>query len=201
MINLNGDKLDTHDTFEVAIDAFSNGQIDSKIWLCESLEKLITSEQTVWIYGGWCGVLSFLLLSRNILPIKTIRSFDVDEKCEYISDRLLENWKFKNWKFKSITADCNKLDTSSRQYGDPPSLIINTSSEHFESKEWFDNIPFGTLVAIQSNDMVNDDHFSNVNSVNELRELYPLSEIKMSGSKEFTYSTWKFTRYMIIGIK
>jgi len=193
--------LDTPNKFQIDIDAFSQGQVDSKLWLCDNLEKLFMHEQTIWIYGGWCGVLSFLLLSRNIMPIKTIRSFDVDATCEEVADRLLENWKFKDWKFKAITTDCNRLDTSSSQYGDSPSLIINTSSEHFVSRDWFENIPYGTAVAIQSNNMIHDDHFSTVSSLDELKNMYQLSEIKMAGEKEFIYSDWKFDRYMIIGIK
>ena len=59
-------------------DAFSSGQVGSKIWLCEELEKLFDNIDSVWIYGGWYGITAFLLRSRGQLDIGTIRSYDVD---------------------------------------------------------------------------------------------------------------------------
>jgi hypothetical protein len=178
-------------------DAFSQGQVLSKIWLCEELEKVnLFTNSKIWVLGGWHGVLSFLLLSRGIVDIKEIRSFDVDPVCEPIADVINNTWVTDNWRFKAITHDCNELD-----YADKPNIVINTSTEHFTSTKWFDSIPKGTLVCLQGNNLNHDDHFSQVEDFSEFLKLYKFSNIMFQGEKDFSYPDFKFTRYMIIGIK
>lgn len=195
-------KLVMHKKIEVCVDAFSSGQVSSKLWLCDKLEDIkFTKPQTVWIYGGWQGILSFLLLSRNVLNVDHIRSFDIDPSCEQVADTLLENWVWQNWKFKAFTGDCNNIDVANSSYGSQPDIIINTSSEHFVSNDWYSNIPTGTVVAIQSNNMPNSDHHACVNSAEQLSDIFKMSNIYYLGNKLFKYPTWEFTRYMIIGKK
>lgn len=185
-------------TFPVHKDAVSNGQIDSKLWLCRELEALaLTNKQKIWILGGWQGVAAFLLLSREKLPIKHIRSFDIDPGCEPIADLLNENWVFKEWTFKAFTKDGNLLDYSY----DSPDIVINTSCEHFDSMDWFDKIPRGTLVALQSNDLQHDEDTVSINSLNEMVLKYQLTDLLYSGSLTFKYVDKQFTRFMILGLK
>jgi hypothetical protein len=176
-------------------DAFSSGQIGSKIWLCEELEKLNWYSSMTYIYGGWHGLTAFLLLSRGNFLVEKIRSLDIDPNCEAIADMINENWVWQGWKFKAFTQDCNLFNAP---YGD---LIINTSTEHFESNQWFDNIAPGTRVILQGNNMHHDEDTHIVNSINEFADLYPLTTTLYQGSKDFVYPDWKFTRYMLIGIK
>jgi hypothetical protein len=181
----------------ICYDAFSNGQIDSKLWLCEELERVnFKIYPTVWILGGWYGISAFLLLSRNKLEIKAVRSYDVDPECERIADKINNNWEIKQWKFKAFTKDCNTLD-----YTDAPDIVINTSTEHFDSLEWFERIPVGTLVCLQGNNMNHEDHFSIFENLSQFKKSFPLSSILFEGEKDFVYPDWKFTRYMLIGIK
>jgi hypothetical protein len=176
-------------------DAFSNGQVDSKLWLCRELESLGWSSRLTHIYGGWQGVLGFLLLSREQFKVDKIRSFDVDPSCEAVADMINENWVIKDWQFKAMTIDCNS-DVPGN-----PDLVINTSTEHFESDDWFDRIPNGTRVILQGNDMVHDDHIGNAQSLTEFVNKYKLADIVYSGTKTFNYPEWSFTRFMMIGIK
>lgn len=180
---------------QVHRDAFSSGQITSKLWLCEELEKLNWSSSLTCIYGGWYGITAFLLLSRGKFEVEKIRSLDVDPSCESVADMINENWVCRDWKFKAFTQDCNNYHG---QYGD---LIINTSTEHFESMDWFNNIPDGTRVILQGNNMPHDDHHIHTSTLTEFIEHYPLTGLMYSGSKEIVYPDWKFTRYMIIGYK
>ena len=181
--------------FNFNIDSFSNGQIDSKLWLCRELEELGWSSELTRIYGGWYGVLAFLLLSREKFQVTRIESFDMDPTCEAIADMINENWVIKEWQFKAHTADCTKpLDGE-------PDLIINTSSEHFENMDWFNNIPAGTRVAIQGNNMPHDDHIVHTDTLEEFMKQYPLTQIFYGGSLNFRYPEWSFTRFMIIGVK
>jgi len=176
-------------------DAFSSGQITSKLWLCRELEKLNHVSKETWIYGGWYATTAFLLLSRENYQVNNIRSFDADSGCESIADMINENFLCQNAKFKAYTKDCN---TISEVYAD---CIINTSTEHFDSNDWFDNIPAGTLVVLQGNNMNHDDHASICTGLEHFNFMYPLSETLFKGELEFTYPDWGFTRYMLIGKK
>ena len=175
-------------------DAFSSGQIGSKIWLCEELEKTGWLSDFTYIYGGWHGITAFLLLSRGKFQVNRIRSIDIDPAAEPIADMINENWVWQEWKFKAFTNDCNNFDPV---YGD---LIINTSTEHFDNMNWFNRIPKGTRVVLQGNNMPHDDHVIHSETLADFVDQYPLSECVFAGEKEFVYPNWKFSRYMIIGI-
>jgi hypothetical protein len=178
-------------------DAFSSGQIGSKLWLCEQLESLFKNIDSIWIYGGWYATTAFLLKSRSNIDISTIRSYDVDPECESVADMINENWVYQGWQFKAHTADCSTLNPVLGK----PELIINTSTEHFDSMEWWHNIPKGTYVAIQGNNMKHDDHVVYSKSLDDFCHAYPTDTILYKGELEFIYPNWKFTRFMLIGIK
>jgi hypothetical protein len=182
-------------TLNVDKDAFSSGQIGSKLWLCEQIEDCFESVDIVWIYGGWYGITAFLLRSRNCIPIKQIRSIDVDPACEPVADMINENWVYQDWQFKAVTKDCNTLDPMGVD------LVINSSTEHFTNLSWWHNIPQGTMVALQGADMPHDDHVYKFNNLTEFVNTFPLTTTMYTGAREFEYPTWKFTRFMVIGEK
>jgi hypothetical protein len=182
-------------TLSVDKDSFSSGQVGSKLWLCEELERLNWQSTLTYIYGGWYGVTAFLLLSRGKFNVGKIRSLDIDPQCKAVADMINENWVWQDWKFKAFTQDCNNYEG---QYGD---LVINTSTEHFESKEWFDRLPAGTRVILQGNNMPHDDHHVHSTSKEDFARQFPLREINFLGAKEFVYPSWQLTRYMVIGTK
>jgi hypothetical protein len=106
-----------------------------------------------------------------------------------------ENWVWQEWKFKAFTQDCNNFEPV---FGD---LVINTSTEHFDNKSWFDRLPKGTRVALQGNNMPHEDHAIHSDTLDDFMAEYPLSQYAFSGTKEFKYPDWSFNRYMIIGVK
>ena len=155
-------------TITLSNDAYSSGQVESKLWLCREIEKLLHNPeaQVVWILGGWIGLLSFLLLSRENLNIQCIHSFDLDPTSEKQAGIINENWVWKNQKFKAKTIDCNHLDYEnfSSYDSNEPSLIINTSVEHFHSQKWYSNIPTGKMLALQSCNLKHKDHVACMHS-------------------------------------
>lgn len=178
-------------------DAFSSGQIASKLWLCTELEKYICQVDNIWIYGGWYGLTAFLLRTRNIINIGKIFSFDIDPSCEVMADIINENWVYDNWKFKAFTRDCNQLVPKVNEVD----LIINTSTEHFDGLDWFEHIKPGTWIVLQGADMVHDDHILKFKNLSNFCSSFPVSECIFSGQKEFVYPNWSFKRFMMIGIK
>jgi len=175
-------------------DAFSSGQIGSKLWLCKQLELTDLYSKETAIYGGWYGLTAFLLLSRSKFNVEKIRSYDIDPACVPIADMINEYWVWQDWKFKAFTEDCNHLYTEA-------DLIINTSTEHFDGFGWWHNIKSGTAVALQGNNMRHDDHVNTCGSLTDFCEQFPLTNEIYRGSLEFNYPEWSFERYMIIGIK
>lgn len=183
-------------------DAFSSGQVLSKIWLAEELENVIKNYKynyplKIVCFGGWYGILHFILKTRNKVDISLYRSIDIDKESEVLADAVNNLWVWQEWQFKAIVADANTFEYTANDFN----TVINTSVEHIVSKKWFDNIPVGTLVVLQSNNMAHSDHCHNHTSVDHLSSEFALTTILFSGEKLFSYPTWNFTRYMIIGIK
>jgi hypothetical protein len=180
---------------EVNKDIFSSGQVGSKIWLCEQLEKTNWQSDTTWIYGGWQGMMGFLLLSRGQFDVDRVRSFDQDPTCERIADTVCENWVWKDWTFKAFTANCDELRPADVD------LIINTSTEHFETMDWWNNIPDGMRVAIQGNNMRHEEDTRIIESLEEFKRTYPMIHTVYEGQLDFKYPDWEFSRFMLIGVK
>lgn len=183
--------------FALIKDAFSSGQIGSKIWLCEELERLYQRVDNVLIFGGWYAVTAFLLRSRDNLTISNIVSLDIDASCEPIADLINENWVWQNWQFKAFTHDCCKKYKDINKFD----IIINTSTEHFPNLKWFNHIPKGKIVVLQGADMKHDDHIFEFYDLDHFKSYFPLKHIFFSGIKTFTYPEWGFNRFMIIGEK
>lgn len=134
-----------------ALDAVWSGQLDSKAWLVEQLAPLVTSASNVYIFGGWIGILASMMFQTG-MPIKKIRSIDLDPWCERVADAVNKRYEMDGWRFKAVTAD---MTTYEYQSDIQPHIVINTSSEHVtqtQYDEWYDRIPAGALVVVQGND-------------------------------------------------
>ncbi len=186
-------------TLQLNQDAFSHGQIHSKIWLCEELEKMSAHlpSPVIWVLGGWYGVLPFLIFSRGILKPKQICSFDIDQTASNTSEKINNAWSFDPALYFYFTADVTKLDYAA--YGNKPDIVINTSCEHFSSA-WIDLVPPGTLIAAQSTNMEHAEHVFKSNSVEHFKEnTKGLINAKYAGQKDFAYGDFQFSRYLLIG--
>lgn len=187
----------------VDLDAFSSSQIASKAWLAERLESALEQLEPpaagfrVWIYGGWYGVTNLMLRIRGVIPIEFVRSLDRDPECEIVADKINKFWEIQQWQFKAQTADVNAVTFQM----DPPHIIINSSTEHMESKQWFHNILPNTIVAIQGSDLPHDDHVAVYNSLEEFCKAFPVKTELYRGAIEFNYPTHSFRRWMLIGLK
>jgi len=182
-------------------DAFSSGQIASKIWLAKELEKIIEREGNpaldILCLGGWYGITNFILQTRGNLTINKFRSIDIDPAVETVADTINNLWEWESWRFKAVTGDANQF-----QYCiDDFNLVINTSVEHIDSTAWFENIPKGSFIVLQSNDMKHEDHSHNHESLDDMVDDFPIDQLLYKGELEFNYPEWGFKRFMIIGIK
>lgn len=192
--------------FALAEDAFSDGQIKSKVWLCGELENALIKHKdlgkkplNIWVLAGWHGLLPFLLFSRQRISIKKITLFDSDENAVQSSLKVNDSWRYSGH-FSAFTQDVN-VDLKSPD-DSKPDIVINTSCEHFSAQSWWSLVSPGTLVALQSTDMVHAEHVNATKSADDLQTKFgPWSEIFFRGEMFFDYNGFSFTRHMVIGTK
>ena len=82
---------------------------------------------------------------------------------------------------------------------DLPDTIVNTSCEHIERfAEWYDKIPDGRLVILQTNNYTEiEDHVNCSLSLRGFELTTPMTTVLYSGELPLE----KYTRYMRIGYK
>ena len=181
----------------INLDSFSHGQVKSKIWLCEKLEPLVTNNTNVLILGSWVNVLGFMLLTRRPNGYIHVKGVDKDENAVEVANKLCSYWLIEGIQ-RSVCEDANTTDSKGFD------VVINCSSEHMESMDWFDNISPGTLVCIQSSNMTDtSDPWFVTNpspTFESFMEKYPL-DVKFAGTLPIRYNDWGYDRYMVIGIK
>lgn len=193
-------------------DCFSRGQLQSKLWLVEELEKTKVELGTVFLCAGWYATLATMLFESKC-SIDKIRSFDMDPSCAAIAEIFNKKYLMQDWKYKAVTQDILDIDYVEHSYNtlrsdgtecplvDWPDTVINTSCEHFNHHElsiWWRSIPKGKLVVIQSNNYKKiKEHLGCVNNISQFAELTPMRELLYAGQMKFD----NYTRYMRIGYK
>jgi len=191
-------------------DCFSRGQLQSKLWLIKELQNLNIDLGTVFLCAGWYGTLATMLFESNI-PVDKIRSFDIDDSCIDIAKTFNRPWVIDEWRFQASTEDIHNInftehtytvtraDGTSAELLDRPDTIINTSCEHIKNfKEWYNKIPKGKLVVLQSNNYYSiEDHVNCSEDLEEFSNSVPMSLILYEGELELN----KYTRFMKIGLR
>lgn len=172
------------------MDAFWQGQMQSKDWVCTELRKHINKFVTIDIHGGWVGVLASMLFQSDI-PVITIRSIDIDPSCEPIANTMNKLEEISG-KFRAVTTDMCSIRSDA-------DVIINTSCEHITQDEydlWLSGHPQDSLIVLQSNNYQIPEHVRIANSLDEFVDQSDL-DVLYKGEKQLQL----YTRYMIIGRK
>ena len=192
-------------------DHFSRGQMKSKCWMVEQLNEIYQNQYlgTVAHYGGW-----YATVAQNIFEqfrVKNYYNLEVDPDCIEIADDFNYDQTV-GWKFKSVQQDVGDITWKDSNSFDvrienrsgrmapttiTPDLIINTSCEHM-NEDWFNNIPTGKVVCLQTNDYFENEQHSNCcRDLDDAIAKYPMTEIYYSGEID----THLYNRFMIIGEK
>lgn len=192
-------------------DHFSRGQIQSKIWLIEQLQEILQDNNlgTVVHYGGWYATVAYFLFEK--FNINQYYNIEADPDCVWISDLFNYPQHNSRWKFKGVNMDVNDIKydndkfiayTNNKQNENielsiSPSFILNTSCEHMDDT-WYNNLPYGSIVALQTNDYFsNEQHINCCHNLQEVIEKYPMQELYYSGELD----TELYKRFMLIGKK
>lgn len=166
----------------------------SKLWLCQWLKSSGHNHfDTVYILGSWFGSLSLFLLSKHI---KFDHAYNIDwshEKTQYV-DHVMKRAGL-NHKIHSVAKDCNDIEYQGKNI-----LVINTSTNDIEGRDWFNRIPSGTLVAFQGRD--NQGISNGIDTLQKFDRAYPLSKTLLLDSLVLTgVDDDIYQRFMKTGFK
>ena len=191
-------------------DCISRGQLQSKKWLVDELEKLDLNLGTIFLCAGWYGSVVPLLVDKEI-KFDKIRSFDIDPNVWKIAEIFNKQLVVDSWRFKAQTADIHDINYHKHVYetvksngekeklADSPDTVINTSCEHIENfDQWYENIAPGTIVILQSNNYFDvDEHVNCKHDLQEFTQSAPMRECLYEGEIKLPL----YKRFMKIGIK
>lgn len=194
-------------------DAFSRGQIKSKIWLVQELSNLNVEYHNVLVMAGWFGQLKNIY--KQQLNYHKMRILELDRSACETSDYVFNLDGLTEHKVKSVCADINTLTLHKNGYEWPvenfkestsyaekflPDLVINTSAEHM-TEAWFHQLRFkqiasDPIVAIQSNNLFDiPEHVNCVHSVDHMMKKFPMREVLFAGELQLK----GYKRVMLIG--
>lgn len=181
-------------------DAFSHGQVYSKLWLCEQLEPFIKEKSRVLILGSWYNILGFMLNCRKPNYYTEIRGLDIDPEATNVANKINGAWVIDNPTIFNETGDANYYEYQGYD------VVINCSGEHFQSTKWFDRLPSNILVCIQSTNIVDENPPWLISQptpdFNSFIQKYPLTNPLFANSKQIQYkNNTGYDRYMMIGYK
>jgi hypothetical protein len=197
-------------------DAFSRGQVQSKIWMTKELRKINIFFDNILVIGSWYGQIVFYFDDiLDDIGYKKIRLLDIDKTACQVSDTFFNYDKLAEYSVKSVVSDINETVLHKNGYELPienfktgatftekflPNLVINSSSEHM-TEDWFNRIRHKSMdsppiVAIQSNNLFDiPEHVNCVHSIDHMKKKFPMKEILFEG--ELQLSGYK--RVMLIG--
>ena len=147
----------------------------------------------MYVLGSWYGNLAVLLTLYPKIQVNEIINVETDPEFLKGSRRILNRVGADNVEY--MLKDANDLDY--RQL-DRDSVVVNTSLTDMPGTDWFRNIPRGTLVVLQARDHDPNREFQ---SVNDIEQKFPLSQVLYSGDLDLEDPETEYTRFMTIGIK
>ncbi len=191
-------------TLNIPGDAFSDGQVRSKLWLAKKLESWNKSfldpskDYTLNWYGSWVGLGPFMVLSTTSLRINHLNLIELDPEALRNSGKILEHWRINGLKIDYLNTDMNLFKATESQY----QLFINTSCEHVHETSWLEKIPKDHFIVLQSTDMMHDEHINCSQDLTDFKNRYsPFIQVLDLSQIDFSYPGKLFSRFMLFGRK
>ena len=173
--------------------SFTRDLVFSKLWLLQELAKIQPQISTMYILGAWYCNLALFLDRYQQVEVDKIINVETDREFLSTGKSLLDQAGALNVEY--MLKDANDIDY--RQLGSN-GVVVNTSLNDIKGRAWFENIPPGTLVAMQARDQVEDKQFAGPDVI---EQKFPLSQVLYSGSLDLEDPETEYTRFMIIGRK
>jgi hypothetical protein len=173
--------------------SFTHDLIASKVWLLQELARIAPQVGTIYVLGSWYGNLGVLLALDPVIQYKKLINVETDRQFLQASKRIQAHMGMNNTEY--MLKDANDLDY--RQLG-RDGVVVNTSLTDMQGQSWFNRIPEGTLVVLQSRD---HDPGNAAHSTQDITDRFPLSEVIYDGELKLHDPETEYTRYMVIGIR
>lgn len=170
---------------------FSEKQLQCKNWLVDELFKLQCDFSTIHLFGGWTGY-PLIDLIKKYYEIDLIRNIDIDPRSTKACARYSK--AFGDDFVKTATRDVSEPLNEDQDI----ELVVNTSCEHMKDmKSILAHRDYNSdcVFALQSTDLVHDEHINCVNSTEELIIQCDMKEVFYEGELQLK----DCKRYMIIG--
>jgi len=173
--------------------SFTRDLVFSKFWLMRELANIQPQVSTMYVLGSWYGNLALFLTRYPQVHVNKIINVETDSKFLKGSKHILDQVGADNVEY--MLKDANELDY--RQLG-TSGVVVNTSLTDMKGTDWFENIPAGTIVALQARD---NDPGEQFHSPEDIQQKFPLSQVLYSGELELEDPETQYTRFMVIGVK
>lgn len=172
----------------------------SKLWLCRILKRIMRDEgigtlNQVYSLGSWYGNMALFMLLTHV-PFKILVDVDVDPKPLEVSQEVFAKLA-PSKRIVSLCEDANRL----HYFCAVPSLVINNSTNNMRNEGWFDNIPKGTLVALQGRSNEPQNELNTCRNLGEFNRQYPLRRVAFVGTLKLDDPSDRYERWMKIGVK
>jgi len=191
-------KKDYPHQFRRTLDASTESQLKSKLWLVNTLKELamdslIPDNPRVALVGGWfANYLTPLLF--DVMYAKQVFNYEIDNDAKEISYKYNKRYK------DSDKYQCSVKDVMMKSLGDNYDIIINCSCEHMfpmtKFYEWNPDLPDPVYVLQSTDEDCFDDHINCVSSPEELAKQNRITEVLYSGTKKLPNG---MNRFMVIG--
>ncbi len=173
--------------------SFTSDLTKSKVWLLTELAKIAPQLSTMYVLGSWYGNLALYNALQPMIGVDRIINVETNADMLTQSQRMLNRVGARNVDY--MLKDANELDY--RQVG-RGGVVVNTSLTDMPGNQWFENIPTGTMVAMQARDQ---DPGEQYNSTQDIIDRFPLSQVLYQGFMKLEDPETPYHRYMVIGIK
>lgn len=165
----------------------------SKLWLIRELADITDHVNVMYVLGAWYSNLAMLLTLDPKIKVDRIINVETNPEFLRVGQKMLAQRGADNVDF--MRKNANDLDY--RQL-DRRSAVVNTSLTDMKGQTWFDNIPPGTMVALQARD---HDPGAQFRSAEDIQKKFPLSKVLYSGGLKLQDPETPYTRFMVIGVK
>jgi hypothetical protein len=167
-----------------------------KLWLLTELNRLgLDSFDNIYVLGSWYGSFGPYLLYKQ-LKFDQAYLIDIKEKnTKWVKD-FNQSTGIDN-KITAITQDCCQTEFQGDRI-----LVINTSTNDIPKTKWLDNVPSGSVVAIQGRDGQPNNPDNQAQDIKTFDQRYTLSTtllldtVKLNGADGQAYN-----RFMKIGLR
>lgn len=167
-----------------------------KLWLLTELNRRgLDRFDHVYVLGSWYGSLGPYLLYKN-LNFNQAYLVDIDpNKTSWVQDF---NKKLGiDDKISAITRDCCKIKFFGKNI-----LVINTSTNDIPNTQWLDNVPLGSVIAVQGRDNQPNNADNLHQTLESFNQAYPLqSTLLLDQIGLADPQGEKYKRFMKIGLR